>query len=100
VQSVASAGVVALDGQDVRMSGVWNASGAADVDAGFMPMLPGRFAVSGSQVMVTDQNGGRVVVLNVTDAGLSEVRGLSNALNACPVSSLTGVANVADISAR
>ncbi len=100
VESVVAASVVALDATDTRLAGVWNASGTADLDAGFMPMLPGRFAVSGQQVVVSDQNGGRVVVLAVGDAGVTEVRGLGTALNVCPVSATSGVANVSDISAR
>lgn len=96
VQGVTSAGVVVLDAQDARLGGAWNASGVADVDAGFMPTLPGRFSVSGSQVTVGDQNGGRVVVLTVSDAGVA----VSSTLNVCPVSATSGVANVADISTR
>jgi hypothetical protein len=49
---------------------------------------------------LTDQNGGRVVVLEVGDAGVTEVRGVSTALNICPVSATSGVANVADVVAR
>ncbi len=92
VQSVVAAGVVALDGQDARLGSVW----ATAADAGVMPMMPGRFAVMGEQVSVSDQNGGRVVVLSVSDAGLAEVRGL----DVCPVSPNSGVGNVADILAR
>lgn len=100
VDSVVAAGVVALDSSGAVLSGRFNASGTADVDAGFLPMMPGRFAVANGQVVVTDQNGGRVVILNVSDAGVSEVRGIANALSMCPVSPVTGVANVADVVAR
>lgn len=99
VDSVTAAGVVALDSSGAVLSGKFNASGVA-TDAGFMPMMPGRFAVSNGQVVLTDQNGGRVAILEVSDAGISEVRGVSNALSICPVSAVTGVANVADVVAR
>ena len=103
VQSVTSSGVVVLNAADVRLAGTWNAGAScagAAADAGCLPMMPGRFAVSGQQVLLSDQNGGRVVVLAVTDAGVTEVRAGTNALAVCPVSGTTGVANVADILAR
>ncbi len=101
VESITAAGVVALDSLDVVLPGRWSSSTAcpASSDAGCMPMMPGRFAVSNRQVLLTDQNGGRVVVLAVTDAGVSEVRP-GAALSICPVSTTTGVANVADILSR
>lgn len=101
VESVTAAGVVLLDAQDQRVA-TWSSSGAcaAGGDAGCLPMMPGRLAVSGNQVLVSDQNGGRVVVLEVADGGLREVRGAANALAVCPVSDLTGVANVADLLSR
>ncbi|MDP1821679.1 MAG: MXAN_6577-like cysteine-rich protein [Archangium sp.] len=101
VESVTAAGVVVLDALDARLGAAWSSSGSCGVDAGAcMPMMPGRFAVSGQQVLLSDQNGGRVVVLEVTDAGVREVRGGTAALNVCPVSMTTGVANVADIVSR
>jgi hypothetical protein len=102
VESVASAGVVALDALDAKLPTAWSSAGScAAMDAGAcLPMMPGRFAVSGQQVLLSDQNGGRVVVLEVNDAGVREVRGGANALSVCPVSATTGVANVADILAR
>lgn len=101
VESVTAAGVVVLDAQDARLPTVWSSSGSCGADAGgCMPMMPGRFAVSGQQVLLSDQNGGRVVVLEVTDAGVVEVRGGAAALAVCPVSATTGVANVADILSR
>ena len=100
VAEVTAAGVVAVDAQGNRVGAAWNASGVADVDAGFLPMMPGRFTVSGGQVLLGDQNGGRVVVLDVTDAGVSEVRGIGTALDMCPVSATTGVANVGDLVSR
>jgi hypothetical protein len=100
VESVVAAGAVAVTAAGVVLPNTFNASGVADVDAGFLPMMPGRFAVSGGQVVLTDQNGGRVAVLALTDAGVTEVRGVNNALAICPVSPLSGVANVADVVAR
>lgn len=101
VESVAAAGVVAIDALDSKLPGVWSSAGScAALDAGCMPMMPGRFAVSGQRLLVSDQNGGRVVVLEVGDGGVSEVRAGSNALAVCPVSASSGVANVADILTR
>ncbi len=102
VESVAAAGVVALDSNDAKLPGVWSTSTGSCVaaDAGCMPMMPGRFASSGQQLLVSDQNGGRVVVLAVGDGGVSEVRAGANALAICPVSASSGVANVADILTR
>lgn len=102
VESIVAAGVVALDSLDSKLPGVWSTSAGscAALDAGCMPMMPGRFAVSGQQLLVSDQNGGRVVVLAVGDGGVTEVRAGSNALAVCPVSASSGVANVADILAR
>ncbi len=103
VESVTAAGVVVLDAQDARLPTVWSSAGScgADADAGACRlMMPGRFAVSGQQVLLADQNGGRVVVLQVTADGVVEVRGGAAALSVCPVSATTGVANVADILSR
>lgn len=98
VDSVTAAGLVLLDAQDTKLPGVWSSSGSCPADAGTcMPMMPGRFAVSGQQVLLSDQNGGRVVVLEVTDAGVRMSRG---ALDVCPVSTTSGVANVSDLLAR
>jgi hypothetical protein len=102
VESVSAAGLVVLDAQDQRL-GAWSSAGACPggADAGAcLPMMPGRFAVTGNRVVLSDQNGGRVVVLEVTDAGLRELRGAGDALDVCPVSSTTGVANVADVLSR
>jgi hypothetical protein len=100
VESVVAAGAVAVTGAGVVLPARFNASGTADVDAGFMPMMPGRFGVTNDQIVLTDQNGGRVAVLAVSDAGVSEVRGVNDALAICPVSPTTGVANVADVVTR
>ena len=101
VESVQAAGVVVLDALDARLPGSWSSAGSCEADAGAcMPMMPGRFAVSGRQVVLSDQNGGRVVVLEVTDAGVGKVHAGASALAICPVSATTGVANVADIISR
>ena len=101
VESVSAAGVVAIDALDAKLPGVWSSTGSCTaVDAGCMPMMPGRFAVSGQQLLVSDQNGGRVVVLQLGDAGVTEVRAGANALSVCPVSATSGVANVADLLTR
>ena len=98
VESVTAAGFLLLDAQDAKLPGVWSSSGSCPADAGTcMPMMPGRFAVSGQKVLLSDQNGGRVVVLEVTDAGVREARG---ALDVCPVSATSGVANVSDLLSR
>lgn len=102
VESVTASGLVLLDALDARRGAAWSAAGSCDatVDAGCLPMMPGRFAVSGQQVLLSDQNGGRVVVLEVTDAGVREVHAGAAALSVCPVNQTTGVANVADLLSR
>jgi hypothetical protein len=98
---VAAAGLVVLDALDARLGVSWRSSGLCGADAGgCRPMMPGRFAVSGRQLLLADQNGGRVVVLEVTDAGVREVPGGASPLAVCPVSSLTDVANVTDVLSR
>ncbi len=95
VEGVEAAGVVLLDGTDARTA-AWS-SACPSADAGCKPMMPGRLAVQGSRLLVTDQNAGRVVVLDTADGGLTELRGVTSAIEACPVSPTTGVANVADV---
>jgi hypothetical protein len=100
VETISAAGVVALDALDQKLP-AWSAAGFCPADGGTcLPLFPGRFAVSGQQVLLADQNGGRVVVLEVNDAGVREVRGGAAALSVCPVSPASGVANVADVLAR
>lgn len=94
------AGVVALDGVDALLPQAWSSAATCVADAGCLQMMPGRFAASGQRVLLSDQNGGRVVVLEVTDAGVTEVRAGAAALSVCPVNVLTGAANVADILPR
>ncbi|MFT3712462.1 MAG: MXAN_6577-like cysteine-rich protein [Archangium sp.] len=100
VDSVVAAGVVVVSSGGDVLPNKFDCSASADVDAGFLPMMPGRFAASNGQVVLTDQNGGRVAILAVTDAGVTEVRGVSTALAICPVSPTSGVANVADVITR
>lgn len=102
VQAVKAAGVVLLDAQDQRVA-TWAAAGTCPVvtDGGACaPMMPGRLAVVGSRVVVSDQNGGRVVVLDTADGGLAEVHGAASPLAICPISETTGIGNVADLLAR
>lgn len=62
------------------------------------PLFPGRMTAQGTKLLVTDQNGGRLVVLD-TAAGLTEVHGVNDALSLCPAGP-SGAANVADVNAR
>ncbi|GMU58549.1 MAG: hypothetical protein AMXMBFR34_03120 [Myxococcaceae bacterium] len=102
VESVAAAGLVLVGASDVRVA-AW--SSACPADAGVtadggpacLPMMPGRFSVTGQRVLLSDQNAGRVVLVDVADGGLVLVRGVTDALNLCPVSPLTGAANVSDV---
>jgi hypothetical protein len=90
---VSAAGVALLDAQD-QLQAFWPASCSGGTDAGCT--LPGRLTVRGSRLFVADQNAGRVVVLDVSDAGLTEVRGVTTSLDMCPVGR-SGVANVSDL---
>ncbi len=102
VDRIDSAGVVVLDEQD-HVFAQWSSQCPADAgtlaDGGpsCAPMLPGRFTVRGSRILLGDQNAGRVVVLDVSDAGVTEVRGVSNALATCPISPASGAGNVSDL---
>jgi hypothetical protein len=87
-----SAGMVLLDGQD-QLQDFWPAVQPTDGGAFF---LPGRFAVGGSRLFLGDESAGRVVVLDVSDAGLTEVRGVGTAVPVCPVGAY-GFANVSDL---
>ncbi len=97
-EAVAASGVVLVHG-GVRTAS-WSAASCVGADAGTCKLLfPGRVTASGTKLLLSDQNGGRVVVLEAGDGGLSEVRGVANALDLCPLSS-SGVANVSDIVSR
>jgi hypothetical protein len=92
VERVEASGVLLLDGADAKLA-TWTSGACASRDAGCLPMMPGRLAAQGTRLLVSDQNAGRVVVLETADGGLTEVRGVE----ACPVSATTGVANVSDV---
>lgn len=84
-------GLVLLDANDQRVAH-WSPS-ACDVDAGCAPILPGRLAVTQHRVFLADQYGGRVLAFDIADGGFTEER----VIQACTVSSITGVANVGDL---
>ncbi len=95
-RSTDHAGLALLDENDAVI-GRWSAACPAMTDGGTCPaMEPGRFTVRGNRVFLADQNAGRVVVLDATDAGLVEVRGVADALVTCPLSG-TGFGNVSDL---
>ena len=91
------AGVVMLDENDAVVS-TWAAQCPAD--AGCAPILPSRMAVKQGRLFVGDSNGGRVFGFDITDAGLVERFGYANGnspIEACPLDSQTGIANVSDV---
>jgi hypothetical protein len=93
--AVSGAGVALLDGQD-QLQDFWSSACPADAGVGCPVLAPGRLAVRGSRLFLGDQNAGQVVVLDVSDAGLTEVRGVANALDVCPLGPF-GYANVSDL---
>ena len=93
---VANAGVVMIDEAGARLA-LWK---SACPDGNCPLAMPGRFTISGNRLFVTDQNAGRIFVLEVSGNALVERRGLNTdagAIAACAVNSVTGIANVADI---
>jgi Stigma-specific protein, Stig1 len=93
VTALEKSGLVVLNANDAPLTS-WS-SGCADggrCDAFF----PGRFSVRGNRISLGDQNAGRIVVLDLLDGGLSEVRGLNNPIAACPKND-AGLANVSDV---
>jgi hypothetical protein len=86
------AGVALLDGRD-QLQDFWPAPMPLDGGAVF---LPGRFSVVGGRIFLGDQNSGRMVVLDASDAGLTAVRGLDTAVPLCPLDPF-GIANVHDL---
>jgi hypothetical protein len=104
VEAVTRAGLVLLNAHDEKVA-AWSSACPGDAGvlpdggAACLPMLPGRFAVVGRRIVLGDQSAGRVVLLDVVDGGLVEVKGVADALNLCPLSPLTGVANVSDVAA-
>jgi hypothetical protein len=95
IDTVRHAGLVLVDAQD-HVAASWSAGCPADAGA-CAPLMPGRFTVRGARVLLGDQNAGRVVVLDVGDAGFTEVRGVANPLATCPISAVTGAGNVSDL---
>jgi len=95
ITGIEASGVVLLSNGVKTAS--WNGascSGGGDCK----PLFPGRLAAQGTHLLVTDQNGGRLVVLD-TASGLTEVRGVNDALALCPAGP-SGVANITDVNAR
>lgn len=91
------AGVALLDAQDA-VRGRWQVD--CQVDAGCVPFTPGRMAAAGPRLYVSDQNYGRLAVLEAADGGLVVRRGqgaAQAALNACPAQSGSSLSNVADV---
>ena len=99
VSSIEAAGLVVLN-SDEQIVGEWSSvcpTGGSFSDGGVCtPLFPGRFAVSGNRVLLADQNAGRVVTLDVTLSGISEVRGLGDPIHMCP-DTLSGFSNVSDV---
>ena len=96
VVSVEASGVVLVrDGARVASWSGASCGGGGDCK----PLFPGRMAAQGTRLLVSDQNGGRVVVLDTAGDALTPVRNVADALAACPVSP-AGVANVSDLIAR
>lgn len=94
LESVTAAGVVLV--KNGARTAVWNST-CSGVDAGSCAwLLPGRMTVSGTKLLVADQNAGRVVVLEAGDGGLTE----APALLMCPLNATSGVANVSDLLTR
>lgn len=87
-------GVVYVDATDT-VAARWVPANGTLADGGAAFWLPGRLTTRGDTVVVTDQFLGRVAVLEVADGGLAPVQA---SVSLCPVSELTGVANVSDVS--
>ncbi|MGV3625107.1 MAG: MXAN_6577-like cysteine-rich protein [Archangium sp.] len=94
LEAVTASGVVLV--KNGARTAVWNGASCVGADAGCKLLLPGRMTVSGTKLLVADQNGGRVVTLEAGDGGLTELP----TVDMCPVSSTSGVANVSDIIGR
>lgn len=95
ITAIEASGVVLVENgvKTATWSGASCASGGA-----CKPLFPGRMTAQGTKLLVTDQNGGRLVVLD-TASGLTEVHGVDDALSLCPAGP-SGAANVADVNAR
>lgn len=70
----------------------------ADGDSTCAPPMVGRFSIKGDDILVGDQNAGRIFVVGIAPGTLTEKRGPldGTALNVCPVGP-AGFSNVADI---
>lgn len=92
------AGVVAVRADGQRS--VWKAECVVAADAGCSRPLPGRLAALQDRVWVSDQNGGRLFVLDLDGGVLSERRGFNvpqGPVAACAVDPITGIGNVSDV---
>jgi hypothetical protein len=87
-----SSGVVAVDAISRAVVAHWTPSCAADAGA-CAPILPGAVTVSGSVLMVGDQQAGRVFLLDISDGGLTEA---APPVQAC-VPPATGFTQVSDL---
>lgn len=84
LESVSSAGMALVD-QSGAVTARWSSECSSLPDGGAcLPMTPGRFAVRGERIFLGDTREGRVVVLAVTAAGFTEVRGVALAPATCP----------------
>lgn len=82
--TVSNAGMVLVDASGA-VTARWSSECAGLPDGGAcLAMMPGRFAVRGDRVFLGDRNQGRVVVLQVSAAGFTEVRGVAQAPATCP----------------
>ncbi len=72
--------------------------GCPSTDASCAPALVGRFGIRGNDVIVGEQNGGRIFVVGVDTGALVEKRTLTggNAIDVCPAG-MFGSANVSDV---
>ena len=93
VLGIDHAGLVLLDSAD-RVTASWPSPQCVlDGGTGCLPVLPGRLAIAQDRVFLADQNGGRVLAFGIADGGFTAER----TIQACTLSSLTGLANVGDL---
>jgi hypothetical protein len=104
--STSHSGVLTVDPSSGMVTAQWTPSCPADAglpDGGSscLPILPSRLAVTGTNVFMGDQNGGRIFVLDAADGGLTEKAGYSGyaggPIQACGIDPILGFSNVADI---
>jgi hypothetical protein len=93
---VEAAGVVAVEDEGVTAR--WS---VACGEESCRAVLPGRLAILGERLLVADQNGGRLFLLEYRAGRFHERRGfegdLGPPLQACAVNPVTGVSNVSDV---